>query len=52
MGSYRALDSRAQKRKPFDKVVSTMWETAKNVSSKYKGTSEGGKAIDVNMSDC
>ena len=37
---------------PLDKVVSTMWETAKDMSTKYKETSEGGLAIGVNMSDC
>mgnify|MGYP001033913464 CR=1 FL=1 len=37
---------------PLDKVVSTMWETAKDMNSKYKETSEGGLAIGVNMSDC
>jgi len=37
---------------PLDKVVNTMWETAKDMSTKYKETSEGGLAIGVNMSDC
>ena len=37
---------------PLDKVVSTMWETAKDMSNKYKETSEGGLAIGVFMSDC
>lgn len=37
---------------PFDKVVNTMWETAKDMNSKYKETSEGGLAIGVNMADC
>ncbi|MBA6153689.1 L-serine ammonia-lyase [Gelidibacter maritimus] len=37
---------------PFDKVVNTMWETAKDMSSKYKETSEGGLAVGVNLSDC
>ncbi|HLV37927.1 MAG TPA: L-serine ammonia-lyase [Xanthomarina sp.] len=37
---------------PFDKVVSTMWETAKDMSSKYKETSEGGLAVAVNIPDC
>ncbi|HLV15565.1 MAG TPA: L-serine ammonia-lyase [Xanthomarina sp.] len=37
---------------PFDKVVSTMWETAKDMSSKYKETSEGGLAVGVNIPDC
>ncbi|UII75645.1 L-serine ammonia-lyase [Flagellimonas sp. HMM57] len=37
---------------PFDKVVNTMWETAKDMSSKYKETSEGGLAVGVFLSDC
>jgi L-serine dehydratase len=37
---------------PLDKVVQTMWETAKDMNSKYKETSEGGLAVGVNMSDC
>ena len=37
---------------PLDKVVSTMWETAKDMNTKYKETSEGGLAIGVNLADC
>ncbi|MGB5554070.1 MAG: L-serine ammonia-lyase [Flavobacteriaceae bacterium] len=37
---------------PLDKVVQTMWETAKDMSSKYKETSEGGLAVGVYLSDC
>ncbi|WP_027137501.1 L-serine ammonia-lyase [Gaetbulibacter saemankumensis] len=37
---------------PLDKVVSTMWETAKDMNSKYKETSEGGLAVGVNLVDC
>ncbi|MEH6680000.1 MAG: L-serine ammonia-lyase [Sediminicola sp.] len=37
---------------PLDKVVRTMWETAKDMSSKYKETSEGGLAVGVYLSDC
>lgn len=37
---------------PLDKVVQTMWETAKDMSTKYKETSEGGLAVSVNLSDC
>lgn len=37
---------------PLDKVVQTMWETAKDMSSKYKETSEGGLAVEVFLSDC
>lgn len=37
---------------PLDKVINTMWETAKDMNSKYKETSEGGLAIGVNLADC
>jgi L-serine dehydratase len=37
---------------PLDKVVQTMWETAKDMSSKYKETSQGGLAVGVFLSDC
>ncbi|WP_320815686.1 L-serine ammonia-lyase [Flavobacterium sp.] len=48
-----ALETDAKNVKvPLDKVVQTMWETAKDMNTKYKETSEGGLAISVNMSDC
>lgn len=48
-----ALESDPRKIKiPFDKVVNTMWETAKDMHSKYKETSTGGLAVEVNISDC
>ncbi|HEY0091525.1 MAG TPA: L-serine ammonia-lyase [Flavobacterium sp.] len=37
---------------PLDKVIDTMWQTAKDMNHKYKETSEGGLAVAVNMSDC
>jgi L-serine dehydratase len=37
---------------PLDKVIDTMWQTAKDMNTKYKETSEGGLAIAVNLSDC
>ena len=37
---------------PLDKVIETMWETAKDMNTKYKETSEGGLAIKVSLSDC
>ncbi|WP_242158337.1 L-serine ammonia-lyase [Aestuariivivens sediminis] len=37
---------------PLDKVVSTMWETAKDMNTKYKETSEGGLAVGVHLTDC
>ncbi|QDV45000.1 L-serine dehydratase 1 [Stieleria neptunia] len=38
----------------LDDVVHTMWETAQDMNSKYKETSEGGLAsqIPVNLSEC
>jgi L-serine dehydratase len=37
---------------PLDQVVETMWETAKDMHTKYKETSEGGLAVRVSLSDC
>jgi len=37
---------------PLDKVIETMWETAKDMNSKYKETSEGGLSVKVSLSDC
>jgi len=37
---------------PLDKVVNTMWQTAKDMNNKYKETSEGGLAVAVNNADC
>lgn len=38
----------------LDKVIKTMWETAQNMDSKYKETSEGGLAlhVPVNLVEC
>lgn len=48
-----ALETDAKNAKvPLDKVINTMWETAKDMNSKYKETSEGGLAVAVNMVDC
>ncbi len=48
-----AIESDATHAKiPLDKVINTMWETAKDMSSRYKETSEGGLAVQVMMSDC
>jgi L-serine dehydratase len=48
-----ALDSDpANAKVPFDKVIETMWETAKDMNHKYKETSEGGLAVKVSLSDC
>lgn len=48
-----ALETDAKNAKvPLDKVIHTMWETAKDMNHKYKETSEGGLAITVSLSDC
>jgi len=48
-----ALDTNPNNVKvPLDKVVNTMWETAKDMNTKYKETSEGGLAVGVYLSDC
>ena len=48
-----AMETDAKNAKvPLDKVVDTMWQTAKDMNTKYKETSEGGLAIAVNMADC
>ena len=48
-----ALDSDPSEAKvPFDKIIATMWETAKDMTTKYKETSTGGLAVQVNISDC
>lgn len=48
-----ALETDAKNAKvPLDKVVDTMWNTAVDMNSKYKETSEGGLAVAVNLADC
>ncbi|MGB5981947.1 MAG: L-serine ammonia-lyase [Nonlabens sp.] len=48
-----ALDSDAKNAKvPLDKVIATMWQTAQDMNTKYKETSEGGLAVNVALSDC
>ena len=50
-----ALDSDPSKaRVTLDNVIKTMWQTALDMQSKYKETSEGGLAINVpvNISEC
>lgn len=48
-----ALDADPKNAKvPLDKVVNTMWQTAKDMNNKYKETSEGGLAVAVNLADC
>ncbi len=48
-----ALDGDAANAKvPLDKVINTMWQTAQDMNTKYKETSEGGLAVNVALSDC
>ena len=48
-----ALHSDPEKAKvSLDDVVATMWETAKDMQTKYKETSEGGLAIQVRFTEC
>lgn len=48
-----ALDADAANAKvPLDKVIETMWQTAQDMNTKYKETSEGGLAVNVAMADC
>ncbi len=44
----------AEAKVSLDGVIKTMWETAKDMSSKYKETAEGGLAVNipVNLSEC
>jgi len=37
---------------PLDKVINTMWETAKDMHTNYKETSKGGLAVGVGLADC
>ena len=51
--SELALDSDPQHAKvPLDKCINTMWQTANDMNTKYKETSEGGLAVNVALSDC
>jgi L-serine dehydratase len=53
--STLALASRpADAKVPLDTVISTMWQTAQDMSVKYKETSEGGLALQiaVNLAEC
>lgn len=60
MGAVKAINAceialhsdPAKAKVPLDAVVATMWETAQDMTSKYKETSEGGLAVQVNISDC
>lgn len=48
-----AMDTNPENVKvPLDKVVNTMWETAKDMHKNYKETSQGGLAVNVALADC
>jgi L-serine dehydratase len=36
----------------LDAVIQTMWDTARDMNTKYKETSEGGLAVAVNITEC
>jgi len=53
--AYLALDGDPESAKvSLDEVIKTMWETAQDMNSKYKETSDGGLAVNipVNLADC
>lgn len=53
--AHMALESNPeQARVTLDNVIQSMWETAQNMHSKYRETSEGGLAsiISVNLAEC
>ncbi len=60
MGAIKAINAcemaldgdPSQAKVSLDKVISTMWETALDMNTKYKETSEGGLAVNVGLSDC
>lgn len=53
MAAQLALQSNPETAKvPLDKVVETMWQTALDMNSKYKETSDGGLAVTVGLSEC
>jgi L-serine dehydratase len=53
MAAQLALQSNPDTAKvPLDKVVETMWQTALDMNSKYKETSDGGLALTVGLSEC
>ncbi|MEA1786256.1 L-serine ammonia-lyase [Arenibacter sp. GZD96] len=60
MGAIKAINAAelamdanpANAKVSLDHVVHTMWETAKDMSTKYKETSTGGLAVGVYLSDC
>ena len=53
MAAQLALQSNPDSAKvSLDEVVETMWQTALDMNSKYKETSDGGLAVTVGLSEC
>jgi len=44
----------AEAKVSLDEVIQSMWDTARDMNSKYKETSEGGRAVNipVNVIEC
>ncbi len=57
MGAIKAINAATlalegnpdEARVSLDEVIQTMWETAKDMSSKYKETSQGGLAVNISV---
>ncbi len=57
MGAIKAINAAAlalegnpeQAKVSLDDVIQTMWETAKDMNSKYKETSQGGLAVNISV---
>ena len=57
MGAIKAINAAAlalegnpsEAKVSLDEVIQTMWETAKDMSSKYKETSQGGLAVNISV---
>ncbi|MEM7284673.1 MAG: L-serine ammonia-lyase, iron-sulfur-dependent, subunit alpha, partial [Pseudomonadota bacterium] len=58
MGAIKAINAAAlamegnprDAKVSLDEVIQTMWETAKDMNSKYKETSQGGLAVNISVS--
>jgi L-serine dehydratase len=53
-GTLALASQPAEAKVPLDTVISTMWQTAQDMSAKYKETAEGGLALQiaVNVAEC
>lgn len=51
--AHIAIESDPKKaRVNLDQVIQSMWDTAKDMNTKYKETSEGGLALSVGIAEC